>query len=286
MNTPRSHAVTASIALVALAFSAVSYLQPSSRQASLVGGDSLTKIQKTGRIDVCYAVWPPAEMKDPSTGRVTGHDVEAIEYIAAQIGAKVVYHEQTFATKASAVQSGTCDVAIEFFVKIGRSAAVAFTNPLYYVGNSALVRRGDEARFKTVRDIDRPGVRVAVATGESGHIYAKEHFKHATIISIDVEAADLSRFLLEVTSGRADVGLADASTIRLFAAAHPDTVDLFANTPFDLNPVGFAVRHGDTELLTFLNNSLLYMQTSGVYDELLKKYEAQWLREDKRYIAR
>ena len=285
MRIPQSTTITTSLALIAMVLSAISILRPASQQASVLS-NSLTKIQEKGQIDVCYGVWPPAEMKDPSTGKMSGHDVEAIEYIATQIEAKVVYHEQTFGTMASAVQSGVCDVAIAFFVKVGRSAAVAFTDPLYYVGNSVLVRRGDEGRFASLQDIDQPGVKVAVATGESGHIYAKEHFKKATVIPIDVESADLSRFLLEVTSGRADVGMADASTIRLFAAAHADTVDLFADAPFDLNPVGFAVRHGDTELLTFLNNSLLYMQTSGVYDELLQKYDAQWLREDKRYTAR
>src|SRR2546421_188953 len=113
MQTPSSTTVTAMLALVAIACSASALMRSGSQQASLLGhADSLAKIRGMGKIDVCYAVWPHAETKEPGTGNVTGHDAEAIEYIATQIGANVEYHEQTFATMAGAVQSGTCDVAL------------------------------------------------------------------------------------------------------------------------------------------------------------------------------
>ncbi len=144
------------------------------------------------------------------------------------------------------------------------------------------MRKGD-TQFHTPADIDKAEVKIVTATGEAGDIFAKANIKNAKVTSIDVESSDLSRFLLDVTSGRADIGIADANTIRLFAAAHPETLDLFASKPFDLSPDAYPVRSGETSLLDFVNNSLLTMQVNGEWDALLKKYDAHWLQEAKQY---
>lgn len=244
--------------------------------------DTLQKILTTHKMSVCYAVWPPAVIKDAKTGELSGHDIDAMKLLASEIGATPEFHETTFGNMAAAIQSGECDIGTSLFIKIPRAAAVAFSIPLFYAGNSALVRKG-EKRFKVLEDIDKPGIKVVVATGESGHIYAKQHFKHAQIIPIDVESSDLSRFLLEVTSGRADIGLADANTIRLFAALHPESKDIFANHPFDINPDALPLRMGDQNFLNYINNSLLYMQTSGIWRDFQNKYHAHWLHSVQRY---
>ena len=244
--------------------------------------DTLTKMLATKKLSVCYAVWPPAVIKDAKTGALSGHDIDAISFIASEIGVTPEFHETTFGNMAAAIQSGQCDIGTSLFIKVPRAAAVNFSRPVLYAGNSALVRKGDK-RFKSIADLDKPGIKVAVATGESGHIYAKSHFKNAQIIPIDVESSDLSRFLLEVTSGRSDVGIADAITIGLFAKTHPESEDIFANKPFDINPDGYPIRLGDQNFLNFINNSLLYMETSGKWRELENKYNAHWLHEVKQY---
>ncbi len=282
MNS-KSYKIVAGIAIiVALVLSIAAYHKGGSVSVAGVNSDTLAKIQKTKKMSVCYAVFPPAVIKDAKTGKVSGHDIDALEIMAKQLGAEVEYHESTFGNMAAAVQTGQCDIGTSLFVKIPRAAAVAFSTPIFYAGNSGLVRKG-ETRFKRIADVDKAGITVAVATGESGYIYAQDHFNNAKVVAIDVESSDLSRFLLEVTSGRADIGIADANTIKLFAAQHPETEDVFANNTFDLNPDAFPIRHGDVSFLNFVNNSLGYMQTSGQWSELEKKYDAHWLHEVKNY---
>jgi ABC-type amino acid transport substrate-binding protein len=279
----KSYRVIGAIAIiVALVLSAIAFKRSDSAASASGSSDTLAKIQKTKKMSVCYAVFPPAVIKDAQTGKVSGHDVDALEVMAKQLGADIEYHESTFGNMAAAVQTGQCDIGTSLFVKIPRAAAVAFSDPVFYAGNSGLVRKGD-TRFKTIADVDKPGITVAVASGESGHIYVQDHFKNAKIVAIDVESSDLSRFLLEVTSGRADIGIADANTIKLFAAQHPESEDVFANNTFDLNPDAWPIRHGDVNFLNFVNNSLRYMQSSGQWAELEKKYDAHWLHEVKTY---
>lgn len=270
------------VALVAIAGVVLSGVALSKSKSQSGNQDTLSKILSTKTMDVCVAEWPPASIKDAKTGKYSGHDIEAYEMIGKEIGATVRYHDTTFGNMPAAIQSGVCDMGTSLFVKISRSAAVDFTRPILYGGDSGLVRKGD-TRFRTKDDLNKPSVRIAVANGESGHIFAKTYLDKAAIIPIDVEASDLTRFMLEVTSGRADIAIADSNTISRFAAAHPETDALFMDRPLDLNPDAFPARLGDTKLLNFLNNSILSLQTSSEWERLEKKYNAHWFHEDTPY---
>lgn len=266
------------LSVIALFISLGGFVFDGKTETHTVSQGTLMKIKTTGVMDVCYAVWPPAVIKDASTGELSGHDIDATHALAESLGATVAFHETTFGDMAGGIQSGVCDIGTSLFVNMPRAQAIAFSRPLYYAGSSGLVRKGD-ARFKTIEDVDKPGIVVATATGEAGNIFAKAHFKHAEILSIDVQSSDISRFLLEVTSGHADIGIADANTIQLFAASHPETTDAFASHPFGLSPVAFGVRQGDQDFLNYVNNGLLSLQTDGTWATLEQKYNAHWLHE-------
>ena len=266
--------IVAILAVLALGISLIGLVRMNG--ASMQSPDTLAKIIATKQMDVCVAEWPPASIKDPKTGSYSGHDIDAYRAIAKEIGAIVVFHDTTFGNMPAAIQSGVCDMGTSLFVTIGRSAAVNFTRPILYSGVSAIVRKGD-ARFDSLNDINKKGVHVATATGEAGDVFAKENLKDTTITSIDVEASDLSRFILEVTSGRADIAIADTNTIVRFANAHPEMKAIFVNEQLQLSPDAFPVRAGDEKLLAFLNNSLLTLQVSGEWQRLQDSYGAHWL---------
>jgi ABC-type amino acid transport substrate-binding protein len=194
-----------------------------------------------------------------------------MEEMAKALGATTSYHDTTFGNMPAAIQSGTCDIGTSLYVTASRSAAIDFARPVLYGGDTALVKKG-ETKFKTIEDLNKTGVKIATATGESGDIYAKANLTNATIVPIDVDASDQSRFLLEVTSGRADIGIADSYTIANFAKAHPETEVIFQDKPFNLSPDAYGVRHGDTNLLNFMNNTILSMQANGTWDKIEKKY--------------
>lgn len=261
------------IALIALAVSAIALLQGNKTTTSNQR-DSLAEIQKNKIMNVCVAEWPPFSIKDAKTGAYSGVDIDFMEATAKSLGAKVSYHDTTFGNAPAAVQSGTCDVATSLYVTPNRAAAVNFTRPILFGGDTALVKKG-ETRFKTITDLDQTGIKVATATGESGDIYAKANFTKATVVPIDVDSSDQTRFLLEVTSGRADVGIADYNTIANFAKEHPETAVLFTEKPFNLSADAYGVRYGDSNFVDFLNSSILTMQTNGSWDQIEKKYNAQ-----------
>lgn len=275
--------IIAVIAIILGAYSIMSNDTSSTLKSDV--GNTLEKIRIEHVIDVCYAEYRPAVIKDPNTGNLTGHSIDTIEYIAEKIGATIRYHETTWGGAVADVATQRCDVMLTYFNQIERSFSIAFTDPMIYVGNSALIN-ADAEEFKSYTDIlqfDKEGITIAVANGEAGHNFVKENFKHAEIIVIDVEAGDLLKFLSLVQTGRADVGIADSVSISLYQREHSETTDLFASNPFSINPTAFGVRQDDIMFLNFLNDALLTMEVKGKIEEFEQKYDAHWIHLERNY---
>lgn len=237
---------------------------------------TIEKIKERKIIRVGYVAYPPTVVKDPNSGLPSGHFIDAIEYVADSLGVKTEYHEDTFAGFTASLNSDKFDVAVAALYRtIPRAAQVAFTRPIIYIGNGAIVRKGD-VRFKNVASLNQKGVRLAVAQGEASHEYAKAHFQNANLTVLST--SDLSMPMLEVVAGRADVGLADAWSTAQFAARESSVEDLFATAPYDLTAVGWAVKPSDLEFLQFLNTTLDYLESTGRMSQWEAKYDAHWVR--------
>lgn len=274
----------AAIAIVVAVVSMAKVQKASAPQSAKV--DTLEKIKKTGSFSACYVPFATSIIKDPETGKLSGHSVDAVEYIANQINAKVDFVESTWGNIVADVATGKCDMSLYYFNLIPRSYALAFTEPLNFEGSTALVRTGD-TRFSNVKDVmefDKPEYTVVVANGEAGHLFVKDNFKNAKIEVVDVEAGDTLGFLAAVSTKRADVGIVSDSGGSDYAKDHPEILNLFAKSPFSLNPVGYAVRQDDLKFLNFLNNSLSMMETKGITRQFEKKYDAKVIYKKDQYV--
>lgn len=243
---------------------------------------SVTSIQKSGKIKVCYVPYSSTVIKDPNSQMLSGHFIDAMNFIAETLQVKVEYVETDFQSFIAYLQSGKCDLSIAAtYSTILRAAAVSFSNPIIYLGNGAIVKYGD-SRFSKPEDFNQDGLIIAVSQGEASHNYAKQHFPKAKLLVI--ASSDLSLPLLEVITGRADVGLADSWSTEKFAKTNSGKVtDLFAGRPYDVTPVGWAVRTKDQELLNFINTSINYLESTGRMSEWEKKYKARWMKIDTKY---
>lgn len=238
--------------------------------------DTFSKIKREGQMTVGFIVFPPFVIQDPNTKKLSGTFVETMEEIAMQMEVKTDWQEATWSTFIAGLQSKKFDISIApTFSTISRAKSVAFTTPLIAAGNSAIVRKGDQ-RFKTLADIDKKGIVVAVTQGEQGHEYAKANFKNAEIKVLS--GGDQNLTFSEVLAGRADVALGDFWIVQQFVTQHPELQDLFAGNPYNITPIAWAVRYEDQSLLTFLNTALECLDTSGKLDEINRKYNANFLR--------
>lgn len=234
---------------------------------------NLETILKDKTIKLGTIPYPPVTTKDPKTNEWAGFWVEGPKLMFEAAGLKVEYVETKWATFPSGLQSDQFDVFVGgAFNTPRRAAAVSFSRPVMYMGHSVTIRKEDAGKFKSLSDIDKPGVTIATVLGTSGHEYMKQNFKNATIKPLDT--GDLTQDSLEVLAGRADAALQDAFKVAQVVGRNKEKlVDLFAEKPFYMLPVAYVVSKNNQELLTFVNNLLDWMETNEKWQEIAKNYK-------------
>jgi polar amino acid transport system substrate-binding protein len=138
---------------------------------------------------------------------------------------------------------------------------VAYTNSIYYLGYTGVVKKGTAAKYRNLSAIDKAGVRVAVKSGSRSEQYVRDHCKNATIQAI--EGTDLSVPLQAVSAGKADVGVMNEHVVEFYARDHPDAEIVLADHPMLMARMAWAVRQNDPDWLDFLNTSLEVLISTG-----------------------
>ncbi len=238
---------------------------------------TLDRILREKKIIVGFSLYQPLIMRDVRTGELSGYFVDALRYICQEIDVKPEFREITFANLVASIQSGEIDLSIaDSIITIKRAAAVDFSRPLLFLGNMPVVRK-DETRFKTIEDINKPGIKVASLLGGSTQDFIKRFLPNVTPIALNT--TNKSAAFMEVASGRADVGFNDVWAARQYVQQDPST-KMMLDQPIDVRPTGWVVKRGNTDLLNFINTSLDVLILSGQLREMAAKYP-----ESGQYIA-
>lgn len=233
----------------------------------------LDRLESKNQLDVGYGVYPPYTMEDPNTHDVTGFSVDVIEYVAAQLNAKVVWHRLNWNTMSADLKRGDYDVIADpIFQTIPRAREFSFTEPYAFFADGIAVVSINEKRFSNFRDLDDTAVKVAVGKGWASETLVASRLKKAKIIQVQT-STDLLQVFNEVISGRADAAIADAADAQRFVNEHPTEVKaLWLDNPPAFLPAGFALRPDDKDGAEFLTVALRSMKTLGILDSLAAKY--------------
>ncbi len=77
---------------------------------------------------------------------------------------------------------------------------------------------------------------------------------------------------MEVSAGRADVGIEDAWSAHRYSAGHPEVTNLFADNPYNVLPIAWTVKRGNQELLNMMNTSIDWLMINDRYQTIAAKY--------------
>lgn len=237
--------------------------------ASARADGTLDRILRDKTVRIGWSSYEPLEWRDARTDQLSGYLVDAARAIFAAIHVVPEFKEVNYATLVASIQSGDIDLSIaDAFITIQRASAVAYTQPIGFNGEAILVR-SDDTRFKTIADLNKPGVRIASLLGGSGQDFIRNTLPNATPIAIDT--ANKAGPFMEVAAGRADAGMNDIWAARRYVAAQPG-LKLLTDKPIDVRPTAWIVKQGNTDLLNFLNTALTLLQTSGRLRAMAAKY--------------
>jgi polar amino acid transport system substrate-binding protein len=154
---------------------------------------------------------------DPAGGPPRGVSAELARELARRLGVGIDYVTFDAAGRVfEALKENLWDVAF-LAVDPVRAAGIAFTAPYVVIEGVYLVPK--DSGLQTVEDIDRDGVRVAVAKGSAYDLYLSRALKRATLVRQASGPESLEMFMRDRLEAAAGV----RQPIDTFAKAHPDT---------------------------------------------------------------
>src|SRR5499427_8383531 len=180
--------------------------------------DVVAELAPTGRLRAAINFGNSVlAQEDPAGGPPRGVSAELARELARRLGVGIDYVTFDAAGKVfEALKARLWDVAFLAIDPV-RAAGIDFTAP-YVVIEGAYVVPTDSP-LRTVEDVDRDGVRVAVARASAYDLYLTRALKHAKLVreSSGPEALALFR------KDRLEVAAGVKQPIAAFAKEHPDT---------------------------------------------------------------
>lgn len=209
--------------------------------------------------------YPPFEMTDEK-GTPKGVSVDLAHALGDYLGKKIVIRNTAFDGLIPSLQSGKIDLIISSMtITDDRKKAIDFSDPYLSTGLCLLI--GKASPVHAMGDLDRAGISVAVKKGTTGHLFAAQKIKHASILVLDKEAAAI----LEVVQGKADAFIYDQMSIYQSWKKNQETTRALLH-PFQVEHWGIALRKGEDALKTRINLFLKTFRREGGFERLGEIY--------------
>ncbi|RQR33037.1 amino acid ABC transporter substrate-binding protein [Burkholderia sp. Bp9143] len=236
------------------------------------GPDAWGAVKKAGVLRCGAAVAPPYVMRDPKTGAYSGFFSDLCRDFGQNVlKVKVEFVDTSWDNIVAGLQSDKWDLSLALNDTPEREKAVAFSAPATDYNVSFVYNKNNPKIAKNLRslaDIDKPNVTIAVMSGTSQDKAISAELKQARIMRLP--GNDETR--LSLISKRADL-LADANiTNMLLTEAHPDWAASFNPAPaLAQQEVAFGLRKDTPEAdLDVLNDYLSQQVKSGAVNRLIK----------------
>lgn len=215
------------------------------------------------------ANFPPFAFVDKN-GNPDGFDVQAVNWIAKEMGFKVTHKPIDWDAIIPSLRAKKIDfIAAGMSITEKRKEQVNFTNP-YWVITQVLVAPEDSDL--TVETALSGGNKVGVQRGTSEAKWIQENLIKGQGKDFELVMYDSAPLSVEdVVNGRIVASAMDDAPAKDAVKKKP--VKILGRFGMPDENFGYAVRKEDTELLETLNEGLRRLMASPHWEELQKKYE-------------
>jgi glutamate transport system substrate-binding protein len=237
-------------------------------------GSTLAQIQAKGKFVVGTKFDQPGfGLKNPTTGKVEGFDVEIAKLIAvgifggtvADVESKVDFVETVSAVRESSIIDGKVDmIAATYTINDARKQQVDFAGPYFEAQQDIMVKK-DDTTIKSVEDLN--GKKVCSAQGSTSlkNIQAK-----APQADVSIQFKTYSECASALGDGRVQAVSTD-NTILAGLVQQSGGAYKLLDAPFSDEPYGLGLKKGSDVYRAFLNDRLEEIEKSG---EWKKAFEA------------
>ncbi len=240
------------------------------------------RVMRTGVIRAAYMSYPPAVIKDTTTGKLSGTFVDTLEEVAKNLNLKLEWTEDVGWTgQIEGLNTDRYDiVGSPVWANPNRGKITTMSVPVYYSGIGVWVRN-DESRFEKSVDrvdwdfskINNANIRIGIIDGETGDLIARTAFPNAQRVS-SIQSTDISEKFLELKTGKSDVTFAEPFFGFEFLRTNPGTVkNIAAAKPIQVLGNCYMFKKNEFQMKQMLDATIEGLLNSGFIDRVLSKYE-------------
>jgi polar amino acid transport system substrate-binding protein len=214
------------------------------------------------------ANFPPFAFVD-KTGVASGFDVEALDWIAKEMGFQVKHQPMDWDGIIPSLKAKKIDIiASGMSVTAERRKEVAFTIPYWKINQVLVVPRDSKL---TVDEVLAKNHKVGVQRGTTEAKWMEENLvkKGKQFELVQYDSAPLS--VEDLVNGRIVAAAMDDAPAKDAEKKKP--VKILGGFGMSDEEFSYAVRQEDTELLNKLNEGLKKLMASPTWEALRKKYE-------------
>ncbi len=205
-------------------------------------------------------------------GSYSGHDIDVVELMAKEMGVKIEYVPTTWPNLMKDIQADRFDVAVGGITRnVARIRQTEMLPGYAPFGKVALVRAADKDKYRSVADLNQPGVRVIKNPGGTNETFVLENLKAAQVSTHD-KNAEIPALIAE---GQGDVMITETYEALHYAKADPRLYAAFVATPLTpQNTLGFMLPKDDADYSRVMEFVWGLMDARGQ----LKQAADKWLK--------
>jgi glutamate transport system substrate-binding protein len=249
--------------------------QTTATGVTVAGSPTFDKIKQRGMVIVGVKEDQPGlGLKDPTTGKYSGFDIEIARLIAAKLGydpeTKIEYKAIPSASREQAIVNGDIDYYVgTYSITDKRKEQISFAGPYFIAGQDLLVRKDETAI--TGPDTLK-GKKVCSVTGSTPiqRVRDQKLTEDANVI----EFKTYSECVTKLDQKEVDVVTTDDAILKGYAAQEPDKFKVVGKT-FSVEKYGIGLPRDDKALRDKINDILQEAIDGGewkrIYDATLGK---------------
>jgi len=210
----------------------------------------------------------PLAFKDPAYGLV-GIEIDFANQLGRELGKKITFVEIPFPELIQALREDKIDIIMSgMSITDERAKLVSFTDPYVTIGQMALVRSKDSAKFPAVESFPTINAKVGFVRATTGEFAAKAFFRSATL----VPQSSPNDGIAALRKGDIEVFIHDAPTVWRIGT-NPNEKELTGlYWLLTKEPLAWAVRKSDEPLRFTLSRTIQQWQVSGYAKQTLTRW--------------
>ena len=234
----------------------------------------LQTILETGELRVgTTGDWNPMSMKDPSSNKYIGFDIDIVSQLAEDMGVEIVFVPTEWKTLVNGILANKYDLSTSASLSAKRALTTGYTNSFFKLATVPLTLNKNISKFQDWDDLNKSEVIIAVTLGTVQEQYAKVIFPDSTLKVIEAPARDYQ----EVLAGRADAHITSNVEAATLVEKYPELSIVPVKETKYPTPLAWLVPQDDQVWINYINHWIEIKKARGYFAQMMEKWNLKSL---------